>query len=88
MKKLGMNAVSRGEYEEQYGVDYMRGTRHQLWHMPQINWDGKVLGCGHNYWGEFGGNAFQDGLLTTINSERMNYARDMLMGNKPAREGG
>src|SRR5262249_35795904 len=26
---------------------------HQLWDAPQINWDGKVLGCCMNTWGDF-----------------------------------
>jgi MoaA/NifB/PqqE/SkfB family radical SAM enzyme len=83
-KEVG--AVSREEYKENYGIDYMREICHQLWDLPQINWDGKVLGCCRNFWGEFGGNAFQDGLLPSINSEKMKYARKMLLGKKPARK--
>jgi hypothetical protein len=47
----------------------------QLWATPQVNWDGKILGCCRNFWAEFGGNAFTDGLLDSIDSERMQYAR-------------
>jgi len=57
----------------------------QLWKHPQINWDGKVLGCCRNFWGDFGGNAFRDGLTPSLNHEKMSYARDMLEGKKPAR---
>lgn len=57
----------------------------QLWTSPQINWDGKVLGCCHNNWQEFGGNAFSDGLASSLNSEKLVYARRMLTGEVPAR---
>jgi hypothetical protein len=54
--------------------------------MPQINWDGRVLGCCRNFWGEFGGNAFADGVVAVSNGERMGCARDMLLGKQPPRE--
>ncbi|HNS00786.1 MAG TPA: radical SAM protein [Anaerolineae bacterium] len=58
----------------------------QLWNEPQINWDGKVLGCCVNYWQDFGGNVFGDGLEAAVNNEQISYAREMLMGKAPARD--
>jgi MoaA/NifB/PqqE/SkfB family radical SAM enzyme len=78
-------AASRDEFRQRKGVEYMQGICHQLWDQPQINWDGKILGCCRNFWGDFGGNAFRDGLLKSINSEKMNYARDMLRGREVER---
>jgi MoaA/NifB/PqqE/SkfB family radical SAM enzyme len=79
-------AASRREFKEKRGVDYMQSICHQLWDAPQINWDGKVLGCCRNFWGDFGPeNAFRDGLLPSVNSEKMSYARQMLQGRQPAR---
>jgi MoaA/NifB/PqqE/SkfB family radical SAM enzyme len=69
-------AVPRGD------ADYC----HQLWDEPQINWDGKVLGCCVNSWGDFGGNAFRDGLTASVNTEQIQYARAMLLGRAPSRE--
>jgi MoaA/NifB/PqqE/SkfB family radical SAM enzyme len=83
-KEIG--AASREEYQQRNGVDYMQGICRQLWDQPQINWDGKVLGCCRNFWGDFGGNAFRDGLLNSINNEKISYAREMLLGKKAARE--
>ena len=83
-KELG--AASREEYKEKYGVAYMQGICFQLWEQPQINWDGKVLGCCRNFWGDFGGNVFTNGLLESLNNEKINYARDMLMGRQGARD--
>lgn len=80
-------AASREEYKERYGKDYMQSLCHQLWDDPQINWDGKVLGCCRNFWGDFGGNAFTDGLVASLNNEKIDYARKMLRGHVPARDG-
>jgi MoaA/NifB/PqqE/SkfB family radical SAM enzyme len=79
-------ATSRDEYAERTGHTYMGGICHQLWNSPQINWDGRVLGCCRNFWGDFGGNAFTDGLEAAVNSEKMQYARGMLMGKNPSRD--
>ena len=87
MRETGMDVSSREEFRERYGMDYVHAICHQLWKEPQINWDGKVLGCCRNFWGEFGGNAFTDGLEAVTNSEKMRYARRMLQGLEPAREG-
>jgi hypothetical protein len=83
----GVGAATREEFKEKHGHDYMQGICGQLWETPQINWDGKVLGCARNFWGEFGGNAFTDGLLASINSEKLQYARRMLQGEVPVRAG-
>lgn len=78
-------SLTRREYEEKTGADYMNHVCYQLWNLPQVNWDGKMLGCAKNFWGEFGSNAFTDGLAASVNSEKMNYARAMLLGQKEAR---
>jgi hypothetical protein len=46
---------------------------------------GKNLGCCRNFWGDFGGNAFLDGLHACFNHKKMRYARAMLRGRKPPR---
>jgi MoaA/NifB/PqqE/SkfB family radical SAM enzyme len=78
--------TSREEFKQKDGADYMQLICYQLWEEPQINWDGKVLGCCRNFWGDFGGNAFRDGLFKSLNNENIRYARDMLLGKKVARE--
>lgn len=80
-----IGAASREQYRRINGTDYMQGICHQLWDAPQINWDGKVLGCARNFWGDFGGNAFRDGLIRSHNGEKMVYAREMLLGKQLAR---
>ncbi|MES3000622.1 MAG: radical SAM protein [Pseudomonadota bacterium] len=85
MRETGLPAANREEYRERSGKDYAHSICQQMWMQPQINWDGKVLGCCRNFWGEFGGNAFTDGLDAAINSERMRYARRMLQGAEAPR---
>ena len=86
MKDTGMLVSSRKEYRENFGRSFS-GKCIQLWTNPQINWDGKVLGCCDNLWQDFGGNAFKDGLMNCLNSKNMNYAREMLLGRVPPKEG-
>jgi len=57
----------------------------QLWNIPQVNWDGRVLGCCVNTWQDFG-NAFESGLKEILAGDKLNYAKQMLLGEKEARE--
>jgi MoaA/NifB/PqqE/SkfB family radical SAM enzyme len=85
-RATGTGFATRSEFTARTGADYMHGICHQLWDMPQINFDGRVLGCCRNFWGEFGGNAFTDGLASVINSDTMHHARDMVRGLAPPRD--
>jgi MoaA/NifB/PqqE/SkfB family radical SAM enzyme len=78
--------VSREAFEKTHGRKYVSEVCLQMWDGPQINWDGKVLGCCRNFWGDFGANAFADGLLASVNNDKMRYARDMLTGKRPPRD--
>ena len=81
-----IGAASREEFKSRHDVDYMQGICHQLWDQPQINWNGKVLGGCRNFWGDFGGNAFKVGLFESLINNKIEYARQMLVGKKAARE--
>lgn len=74
--------ASRDEYRRKHGLDPGHRICNMLWEQPQINWDGRILGCSRNFWGEFGGNAFKDGLLNSVNSQGMRTARSMLIGGQ------
>jgi MoaA/NifB/PqqE/SkfB family radical SAM enzyme len=80
----GLVAASRSEYRKLSRQRYRQKLCcAQLWNMPAINWDGRILGCSVNRWGDFGvmGHMIDE----TANSERMRYARRMLLGEAPAR---
>lgn len=57
----------------------------QLWDSPQINWDGKLLGCCVNRKKDFG-NVFADGLKSCLKSEKYTYVKKMLRGKVELRE--
>lgn len=78
--------ASRTEFARKHRRHYRQFICNQLWDRPQVNWDGKLLGCCHNHWGDFGGNVFADGLIETVNGEKMVYARGMVTGRKPPRD--
>lgn len=83
--ETGFPITSRTKYKEKYGKAYYTLICYQLWDMPQINWDGKLLGCCKNFWGDFG-NVFEEGLLKSFTGEKIEYARNMLLGKKLPRE--
>jgi len=51
-----------------------------LWNAPQINWDGRLLGCCCVYTDDFGVNVFEIGLEEALNSENYIIAKKILMG--------
>ena len=82
----GLGVAGRGEFEARYGEGYAQKlTCAVLWHEPQINWDGRLLGCCVNNWGDFG-NAFSDRLVPLLDGPRVAHARGMLRGRLEARE--
>ena len=56
-----------------------------LWFLPQINWDGKLLGCCVNIYSDFG-NVFESGLEKCLGSEAYTYAQKMLLGLAKTRD--
>jgi MoaA/NifB/PqqE/SkfB family radical SAM enzyme len=53
---------------------------HQLWESPQINYDGRLLGCCGAYLDDFGVNVFEVGIERAINSANYILAKKMLKG--------
>ncbi len=59
---------------------------HQFWTSPQINWDGKLLGCCMNMWTDFG-NVFESGLKSCLKSEKYVSVIDLVTGRQKNSEG-
>jgi len=85
-KESGLGVADRREYETKFGRNYIAPSCHQLWLRPRINFDGRLLGCSINHWDDFG-NVFTNGLEPSLNSEKMQRTKDMLMGLRGADEG-
>jgi len=74
---------SREEFFSKKGViNTQKAICSQLWNSPQINWDGRLLGCCVNYWDDFGKNVFENNLTEALESQEITYAKDMLLGKK------
>jgi MoaA/NifB/PqqE/SkfB family radical SAM enzyme len=80
-----IGASNRQEYEKNKKKPYLTLCS-QLWLTPQINWDGKLLGCCKNYWGDFG-NVFESGLKECLKGEKYVHAIKMITGKAQAKEG-
>ena len=89
------SAVRRVVAQTRLGTDELPGEGDQylmdeicwqLWHKPQINFDGELLGCCQNTWGRFGENALAVGLDRALAGERLRYAKEMLHGTAPPRD--
>ena len=85
VRREARQAATREEHKQDSDEEYTAAICEQLWHSPQVNSDGKVLGCCLNFWGDFGGNVFAEGLARGLNHEKMIHARAMLQGRAPAR---
>jgi pyruvate-formate lyase-activating enzyme len=79
----GFGAASFTEFRAKYGRDLLVPCQ-DLWLRPQVNWDGKLLGCCVNMWGDFG-NVFDSGLDECLAGEKYTYTQRMLLGEVPAR---
>jgi hypothetical protein len=75
--------ADRNEYLENEAVHYKRHQCYEMWFTPQINWDGKLLGCSRNFWGYYEENVFENGFESSINNKKIEHVRQILMGSKP-----
>jgi MoaA/NifB/PqqE/SkfB family radical SAM enzyme len=81
--RSGMGVASFTEFREKYRREFVMPCR-DMWLSPQINWDGKMLGCCVNVWGDYG-NVFESSLRECLASEKYRYAQKMLLGQAEAR---
>ncbi len=80
-RESGLGVASREEYNTQNTAAYSFPCG-QLLEAPQINWDGRLLGCCANKWGHFG-NVFSKGLRPVLDGPRVRHALEMIAGIKP-----
>jgi len=80
--RTGLHST-REDHHRATGKDYNRSICHQLWKAPVLNWDGRVMGCCRNFWGDFGADAFHDGLSASLETPKLQHAREALMGRAP-----
>ena len=78
--------ADRQEYTETRKESLCRELCSHMWTRPQINWDGRLMGCQRNEWSSYADDVLSGDLLASCNNERMTYARRMLLGEAPPRE--
>jgi MoaA/NifB/PqqE/SkfB family radical SAM enzyme len=79
-KESGLGVATREEFKEKYIKEYKRPCC-QFWFSPQINWDGKLLGCCVNKWVSFG-NVFEQGLANCLSSNLYKRTISVLEGKR------
>lgn len=84
-RETGLEAVTHAEFAEKTGGRYFLGCR-DLWAGPQVNWDGRLLGCCVNFLGDFG-NAFAQDLETCTSGAAYQNAKRVLLGLEEPRPG-
>ncbi|MET4699128.1 molybdenum cofactor biosynthesis enzyme MoaA [Constrictibacter sp. MBR-5] len=81
-----IGAADRAEHRSRTGRHYSASQCLHLWHAPQINWDGKLLGCGRNRWGAFADDALGPRFQDAFNGAAIAHARDVVRGRAAPRE--
>jgi len=84
-EESGFGVTTKKEFKQKTKIEAFAPCQ-QLWISPQINWDGKLLGCCVNRYGDFG-NVFEKGLKECLKSEKYIYAKKMILGKvKPRKD--
>ncbi len=81
-RETGLEFATTEEFEKKYKES--PSACPQMWEQPQINWDGKLLGCCVNFFGDYG-NVFETGLTKCLKGEKYKYAKRMLLGLEKVR---
>ncbi len=74
---------NRTDYEKKNKVPYKVSSCQQMVSSPQINWDGRLLGCCCNFKHDFGVNVFETGLENALKSDLYKKTMDILQGKIP-----
>ena len=79
-KETGLQYFTRGEYSAKAGDVYFGHLKcMQTFLSPQINWDGRLLGCCSLYKQDYGINVFNVGLENALRNEKYVAAKKYLL---------
>ena len=85
-KETGMNELTRAEYISAHKLDPYNSVCEEIFIRPQINWDGRLLGCCNQNYASFDVNVFEVGLIEAIRSPKYNETKKCLMTVHPDKE--
>ena len=83
----GLELLDRGTYDSSRGEEYDSRYCSQLLLEPQINWDGRLLGCCTTFAADWGCNVFEEGLLPCVNRREYRRTLAALLRGQPLPEG-
>lgn len=79
-KETGLQTLTRGEYANTMEKIYLGSTVcNEMFLSPQINWDGRLLGCSEVYMEDYGINIFDVGLRNALNKSEFIAAKKWLL---------
>ena len=78
-RETGLLSLTTSEYKKEKSECYGSRMCNQLFIEPQINWDGRLLGCCAIYQADFGINVFEVGLKAALASPVFREARKMIL---------
>lgn len=78
-ESTGLEYVTRSEYDGHHEKKCMTGCL-QFFTRPQINWDGRLLGCKCIYQEDFGLNVFEQSIRSVMNDEKIVSAKELIKG--------
>lgn len=86
-RETGLLSLTRSEHLADNGKAYLGSTVcRQMFVGPQVNWDGKLLGCCEVFLSDYGVNVFEQGLTQALQSVDFGLAKKLLTGEIDARE--
>lgn len=78
-KETGLQALTRNEYLEKMNKVYLGTACSHMFIAPQINWDGRLLGCWNVFTDDYQVNVFEMGLRKALQSQKFINAKKYLL---------
>ena len=85
-QQTGKKELTRAEYVATHEVGPYNGMCEKIFRTPQINWDGRMLGCSAKRYATFDVNVFEMSLVEAIRSPKYIAAKECLMTVHPDKE--
>lgn len=83
-QETGLSFFTRNDYEKENKKAYKDYVCEELFLQPQINWDGRLLGCTNYSKGDYGVNVFEVGLKKALSSKQYQLAKKCLLTVHPS----
>ena len=86
MKETGLTELTEEEYRDAHIISPFNSICKQVFLNPQINWDGRMLGCCTRRYATFDVNVFEVGLEAAMKSPKYMQAKECLLTVNPDKE--